>query len=162
MSLTAGRPRETKSAAKSKREPMDPKVKGIHKGREYAEGAEKIFASKPKAKAIDESVNKNRVVPDSAFMDHINKTVVESVLGQQLHPDTMRMLIHGIADQCLELADQGYRVRIPNLVVMEKSTRKATTARNIHTGQSIDVPATNILKCKPAPAAKAFMAASNE
>ncbi len=146
MSLTANRPRQAvENAAKT----PTIEVNTVAKKEKLP-----VFSARNSAVAIDDSISKSRVVADSVFLKHINKTVIEGALGNQLQPEILAQLLNGISEQCLVLAEQGYRVRIPNLVVMEKAERKSKTARNMQTGEKITVPARTVLVCKPTKQAK--------
>ena len=109
------------------------------------------------AKVIGKDVNKDRVVNNSDFFKHINATVFARVLGQPLRRQVARMIIEGFADQCLSLVEKGYRVKIPNLVVMERVERKARKARNPRTGEEVSVPARTAMSVKPTRSCKHYM-----
>jgi len=110
------------------------------------------------AKVIGDEVSKDRVVNNSDFFKHINATVFGPVFGAPLRGRVARLLIEGISDQCLELVEKGYRVKIPNLVTLERKERKARKARNPRTGDEVSVPARTALSTKPTRSAKAYMA----
>jgi DNA-binding protein HU-beta len=113
------------------------------------------------ATKIGKDVNKERVVNNSDFFKHINATVFAKVFGVPLRGKVARMLIEGISDQCLVLSEGGYRIKLPNLVVMERVERQARKARNPRTGEEVSVPARTALSSKPTRSAKHYMAQSN-
>ena len=110
------------------------------------------------AKKIGKEVNKERVVNNSDFFKHINATVFAKVFGVPLRGKVARMLIEGLSDQCLVLTEKGYRIKLPNLVVMQSVDRKARKARNPRTGEEVNVPARTALSSKPTRSAKHYMA----
>lgn len=109
---------------------------------------------------IGKDVNKERVVNNSDFFKHINATVFAKVFGVPLRGRVARMLIEGLSDQCLVLTENGYRIKLPNLVVMQSVERQARKARNPRTGDEVSVPARTALSSKPTRSAKHYMAHS--
>ncbi len=110
------------------------------------------------AKRIGKDIAKDRVLPTSALLKHTNETVAKQVLGMSLRPKVWRMIMEGICDQVLTLAEAGYKVKLPNLVVVQAVKRGARLARNPKTGAPVPVPARTALSTKPARSAKAYMA----
>lgn len=108
--------------------------------------------------AIDSTVDKERVVNNSDFFAHINETVFKQVFGVPLRGKLARMIIEGISDQCLVLAEQGYKVKMPNLVTLTRVERAARKARNPKTNEEVQVPARPALAAKATRSAKAYMA----
>jgi len=110
------------------------------------------------AKRVTKEHKKDRVLPTSAFFKHTNETVAKQVLGMAIRPKLWRMIVEGICDQALTLAEGGYKVKLPNLVVIHAVEREARKARNPRTGETVDVPARTALSTKPTRSAKAYMA----
>jgi DNA-binding protein HU-beta len=110
------------------------------------------------AKQIGKDIDKERVLPTSAFFKHTNETVAKQVFGMAIRPKLWRMIVEGICDQALTLAEGGYKVKMPNLVVVQAVEREARKARNPRTGEPVDVPARTALSTKPTRSAKAYMA----
>jgi Bacterial nucleoid DNA-binding protein len=110
------------------------------------------------AKKIGMDVNKERVVNNSDFFKHINAEVFTKLFGVPMGGRVARMIIEGMSDQCLVLTEKGYRIKMPNLVVMERVECKARKARNPRTGEEVQVPARTALSAKPTRSAKHYMA----
>lgn len=102
-------------------------------------------------------VPKDRVVNNSTFFKHINKTVAEPIFGVPLRAKVIRMLLEGTSDQILTLVEQGWRVKMPNLATFGRVERKARKARNPRTGETVHVPARTALTAKPTRSAREFM-----
>lgn len=112
------------------------------------------------AKTLPKDIDKERVLPTSLFYKHTNATVAKQVFGMALRPKIWRMLIEGICDQALTLAESGYKVKLPNLVVVRAVHREARKARNPRTGATVNVPARTALSAKATRSAKAYLAQS--
>lgn len=110
------------------------------------------------AEEIGRNQSKDRVINNSDFFKHVNATVFTPIFGVPLRGRVARMIVEGISDQCLVLAEQGFRVKLPNLVVMQRVTRKSRKARNPRTGEEVFVPERTALSSKPTRSAKAYMA----
>jgi len=111
------------------------------------------------ARAITaEDVPQDRVVNNSAFVEHINETVFKPIFGMALRRKVARHILDGISDQCLVLTEQGWKIKLPNLVTMERVQRAARKARNPRTGAEVSVPARAALSAKATRSARAYMA----
>ena len=110
------------------------------------------------AKRVGKDSKKDRVLPTSLFFKHTNETVAKQVLGMSIRPKLWRMIVEGICDQALTLAEGGDKVKLPNLVVIHAVELEARKARNPRTGASVNVPARTALSVKPTRSAKAYMA----
>ena len=95
---------------------------------------------------------------NSVFVEHINATVFEPIFGMPLRRKVARFILEGISDQCLVLTEQGYKVKLPNLVTMARVQRAARKARNPRTGDEVQVPARAALSAKATRSARAYMA----
>jgi integration host factor subunit beta len=109
------------------------------------------------AEITEAEVSKDRVVNNSTFFKHINKTVAEPIFGVPLRAKIIRMFLEGTSDQILTLAEQGWRVKMPNLATFGRVERQARKARNPRTGETVHVPARTALTAKPTRSAREFM-----
>jgi DNA-binding protein HU-beta len=112
--------------------------------------------------ALPKDTDKERVVNSSTFIRHLNATVFKQIFGVSLRNKIARMIVEGIADQCLILTEKGYKVKIPNLVTLQKVQRKARKARNPRTKEEVQVPARPTLAAKASRAAKIYLAQAGQ
>lgn len=109
------------------------------------------------AQPIGKDVDKERVVNASTLIKHLNATVTKPIFGVPFRGRVMRMFVEGIADQILDLVEKGYKVKYPNLVVLQKTLRKARKARNPRTGDPVQVHEHMTMTAKAARSAKMFL-----
>jgi len=109
------------------------------------------------AKAITKETKKDRVVPTSTFVEHINHEVFKRIFGVPLRGKVAKMILLGIADQFLVLTEKGYKTKLPNVASFTKTDRKARKARNPRTGAEVPVPAHSTMSAKAARAAKQYI-----
>lgn len=114
------------------------------------------------AKPIGKDVNKDRVVNNSDFVEHINAVVFKQIFGVPLRGKIARFIVDGIADQILTLADRGFTVKLNNVMSAKKGKKAARKARNPRTNVPVNVPARMTLQLKQARAAKAYFANTSE
>ncbi len=114
------------------------------------------------AKAIDDTVNKERVVNTSDMVAHLNETVFRKIFGVPLRGRVARQILDGIADQYLSLIEKGYFVKVPNLLSTKKVLRKARPGRNPKTGEDVSVPARYTIQVRAARALRDYLNATAE
>lgn len=165
------RKEKTKKAAKAKSE-VDGKLRSIAIGRAYREYEAPMEDGRPSyrsvfdlagrsAEKLPKDFSKDRLVPMTAFLKHLNETVARKVFGAPLRPRVLRMFFEGICDQGLTLAEGGWKIKYPNLVTIERVERKERKARNPRTNETVHVPRHMALSTKPTRSAKAYMAQSS-
>ena len=98
----------------------------------------------------------------STLIEHLNSEAFKKIFGQPLRQKYARMILDAISDQVLALVEKGYKVKLPNLVVLEKKKRAARRARNPRTGDAVQVPARMTMTAKPARSAKVYLQQAGE
>lgn len=160
---------KAKAAAPAKKAAVADSVRSVANGRAYMEheaamdengkpAYRSIFdAAGHNAKAITKETKKDRVVPTSTFVEHINHEVFKRIFGVPLRGKVAKMILLGIADQFLVLTEKGYKTKLPNVASFTKTERKARKARNPRTGAEVPVPAHSTMSAKAARAAKQYI-----
>lgn len=162
----ARKPSAKKAQAKGE---VGGKLRSIAIGRAYREYQAPMEDGRPayrsvfdpagrSAEKLPKDFSKERLVPMTAFLKHLNETVARKVFGAPLRPKVLRMFFEGICDQGLTLAENGWKIKYPNLVTVERVERKERKARNPRTNATVDVPRHMALSTKPTRSAKAYIA----
>jgi nucleoid DNA-binding protein len=155
--------------AKASAKEVDGKLRSIAIGRAYREYEAPMEDGRPAyrsvfdpagraAEKLPKDFSKERLVPMTAFLKHLNETVARKVFGAPLRPKVLRMFLEGICDQGLTLAEGGWKIKFPNLCTVEQVERKERKARNPRTNETVHVPRHKALSTKPTRSAKAYMA----
>jgi len=76
---------------------------------------------------------------------------------QGMPKSTVRDMLHAVCEQTAETLKVGDEVPLPGLGKLVVNTRSARTGRNPHTGETIDIPETRVVKFKAAAPLKAAL-----
>ena len=160
---------KVRSSAKTKTQPIEGSLRSLAIGRAYTEFEAVLdddgkvdvgFYFDPKgryAEAVTKGTRRDRVLSNKAFIQHINKTVVEKIFGMPMQEKVVRMLIEGIADQVIRFVEDGRKVKYPNLATFTRKECAPRRARNPRTGEEVQVPARVTMRAAVSRAAKAYM-----